>query len=34
MPVLDLISPKLLETEPRVEKLSLIEKCQRSLGWL
>ena len=33
-PVLDLISPKLPEDQPRAQNLGLIEKAQRAWGWL
>ena len=33
-PVLDLISPELLEDQPRAQKLGPIEKAQRTWGWL
>jgi len=33
-PVLDLISPELLEDQPRAPKLTPVEKAQRAWGWL
>ena len=33
-PVLDLISPELPEDQPRVPKLTPVEKAQRAWGWL
>ena len=33
-PVLDLISPKLPESQPRVPRLTPVEKAQRAWDWL
>jgi len=33
-PVLDLISPELPEDQPRVARLTPVEKAQRAWGWL
>jgi hypothetical protein len=32
--VLDLLDPGLLPTEPRVQQLGVIDKCQLAWGWL
>lgn len=33
-PVLNLINPELPPTEPRAPQLGVIDKCQRTWGWL